>query len=91
MAFLVEIGLNNPSSGASTYDVYISDFTNTYPYTGWIQVVAGIDYNQFPVIVNTDDSPEVHDNIKYKKIFNYCLSFHDRLKTLHKTKCKYFH
>ena len=70
MAFLVEIGLNNPSSGASTYDVYISDFTNTYPYTGWIQVVAGIDYNQFPVIVNTDDYPEVNDNIKYKIVSN---------------------
>ena len=63
MAFLVEIGLNNPSSGASTYDVYISDFDTN---TGWIQVVTGITYNQFPVIVNTDDYPNVNDNIRYK-------------------------
>ena len=63
MAFLVEIGLNNPSSGASTYDVYITDFDTN---TGWIQVVTGITYNQFPVIVNTDDYPDVNDSIKYK-------------------------
>ena len=63
MAFLVEIGLNNPSSGASTYDVYITDFDAN---TGWIQVVTGITYNQFPVIVNTDDYPDVNDSIKYK-------------------------
>ena len=63
MAFLVEIGLNNPSSGASTYDVYITDFDVN---TGWIQVVSGITYNQFPVIVNTDDYPDVNHSIKYK-------------------------
>ena len=61
-AFLVEIGLN-VSSEVSTYDVYITDFDTN---TGWIQVVTGITYNQFPVIVNTDDYPDVNDSIKYK-------------------------
>ena len=83
MAFLVEIGLNNPSSGASTYDVYITDFDTN---TGWIQVVTGITYNQFPVIVNTDDYPDVNEGSAIASLLNHKISPFTILPTL-SSKC----